>query len=198
MAKDIKATLTHCSSTDKNPNHENCPPGPAGWCFYNNARAKNEEPKSHSEMSIRLTPELVKRMEPLYNRLSDEKLLSRCARGATQNANESLHALVWRYCPKTVFVTRPRLELAVAHAVAEFNMGTLGALFLRKRHSGDNISGSSEQIAKTRDSRRKQQSEKQKKRTTGKRLRKIKGKKQAAAARKKGGKADDDYQAGGF
>jgi len=132
MAKDIKATLTHCSSTDKNPNHENCPPGPAGWCFYNNARAKNEEPKSHSEMSIRLTPELVKRMEPLYNRLSDEKLLSRCARGATQNANESLHALVWRYCPKTVFVTRPRLELAVAHAVAEFNMGTLGALFLRK------------------------------------------------------------------
>jgi len=82
--------------TKKKPNHKKCPPAgtPKSWCFFNNAKASKEKPKSHKEMSLKLSPLVVKKVQNVYTRLSGESLLERCSRAGTQNANESLHALV--------------------------------------------------------------------------------------------------------
>lgn len=60
----------------------------------------------------------------MYQRLTDEALLSRCARCLTQNANESLHSVIWSKCPKEIFVSRARVETAASIAVCEYNLGT--------------------------------------------------------------------------
>ena len=46
--------------------------------------------------------------------------------GLTQNNNESLNALIWKKCPKDVYVSRNIIEIGVASAVLEFNNGTQG------------------------------------------------------------------------
>ena len=43
--------------------------------------------------------------------------------GRTQNANESLHSVVWSKCPKTTFVGVDRVVSATCSAVSEFNAG---------------------------------------------------------------------------
>ena len=60
---------------------------------------------------------------PIFQRLSDEKLLKRCSRRATQNANEALHQLVWKVCPKSIYVGLRTLRVAATLAFAQFSMG---------------------------------------------------------------------------
>ena len=60
---------------------------------------------------------------PIFIRLSDEKLLKRCARKATQNPNESLHQLIWKICPKSIDVGRRTVQTAGALALSQFSMG---------------------------------------------------------------------------
>ncbi|GFU47249.1 uncharacterized protein TNCV_1299231 [Trichonephila clavipes] len=53
---------------------------------------------------------------PVYQRLASNTILERCVAGKTQNSNESLHSCIWRKCPKEVFVSKRRLEIAVTDA----------------------------------------------------------------------------------
>ena len=62
-------------------------------------------------------------MRPIYESLSDEKLLSRCVDGYTQNACESFNSVLWSMCPKEKFVGVDILQLAVCSAVCVFNDG---------------------------------------------------------------------------
>ena len=64
-------------------------------------------------------------MIPIYERLSDPNLLKRMIRGKTQNANESLHNVIWSRCPKTIFVGKHKLHGAVATAISSFNEGAI-------------------------------------------------------------------------
>lgn len=52
LKNDIIATFYHCTSTDKNPWHDHCPPGEKSWCFYRKAEAKGEIPASHKAMKV--------------------------------------------------------------------------------------------------------------------------------------------------
>ena len=56
------------------------------------------------------------------------KLLSQCLHDKTQNNNESLNGLIWKRCPKDVFVGRTTLELGVASAIISFNDGLGGVV----------------------------------------------------------------------
>ena len=56
-------------------------------------------------------------------RLTDNALLLRCARSATQNANEALDGLVWGMCPKESFYSRQTVETAAHLATVIFNDG---------------------------------------------------------------------------
>ena len=55
-------------------------------------------------------------------------LLSKCTHGGTHNSNESFHLLIWNHCPKSVFVGRTRLEVAVYDAAIVYNDGEMGRL----------------------------------------------------------------------
>lgn len=125
MKKAVMASLHHCFSTDDRPRHELCPTGVDSWCFFQEALAKHQVPGPHDKLvhtplnEKKLTPHLM----PIYKRLSEDQLLSRCVSGKTQNANECLHSLIWARCAKDHFASRKRVQFAVATAAREFNFG---------------------------------------------------------------------------
>ena len=47
----------------------------------------------------------------------------KCLDGKTQNNNESINNLIWKICPKDVYVGRTVLEIGTASAVINFNEG---------------------------------------------------------------------------
>lgn len=83
---------------------------------------------NHRSSKTHLNPTVAKFVKPVYERLTNEKLMSRCLMGMTQNANESFHSVVWTYCPKHIFVGAKRVAIATALAVANFNRGSKGML----------------------------------------------------------------------
>ena len=63
---------------------------------------------------------VLKATKPIFEKLSEDALFQKCPHGGTHNANESLHNMIWMRCPKTVFISRTRLEIAVYEAVMKF------------------------------------------------------------------------------
>ncbi|GFY03696.1 uncharacterized protein TNCV_3666071 [Trichonephila clavipes] len=90
MKTAIYASLMHCSPTDKKPMHGKCPEGESSWCFYKRAIAKGEIPRSHSSMRTYLSPQIVEKIMPVYQRLASDTILERCVAGKTQNSNEKV------------------------------------------------------------------------------------------------------------
>lgn len=120
MQKAVMATFYHVTSNDKQSNHSLCPTGPDSWCRQNAAEAKGEPAPPHR---YNLPDHVVKALLPIYERLSDKKLLQRCVRGKTQNSNESLHSMIWELAPKDKHASLFSIEAAVAEAVMNFNAG---------------------------------------------------------------------------
>ena len=63
-----------------------------------------------------------------FMNLSDDNLFKKCLHGQTQNNNGSLNGVIWKRCPKDVYVGRSTLEMGVAFAVISFNDGQSGIL----------------------------------------------------------------------
>ncbi|KFM59404.1 hypothetical protein X975_13527, partial [Stegodyphus mimosarum] len=125
MKTAIFASLYHCCSTNTNPQHKKCPSGSESWCFYNRALAKGTQIPNHCTMKTFLSEKVVSKILPVYQRLANDEILKRCSNGKTQNSNESLHNLIWHHCPKEVFVSKRRLELAALSGISQFNMGNV-------------------------------------------------------------------------
>ena len=122
LKKRIFAILFHLSSTDKEPKHIHCPPGEKSWCFWQRAEANSVAPGPHKDHET-LSPEIGAKLVPIFTRLSNTDLLIRCTRNKTQNPNESLHHLVWKFCPKATYAGLKTMETAVTLAVCQFQMG---------------------------------------------------------------------------
>ena len=123
LKKRIFAILFHLTSSDDHPKHMHCPPGTNSWCFWQRAIAASKDPGTHKEHDT-LPSEIGRKLAPIFQRLTEENLLKRCARNKTQNANESFHSTIWKYCPKSVFVGRKTMGTAVALAMCRFSMGS--------------------------------------------------------------------------
>ena len=127
--KAVMASLYHCYSTDSKPHHELCPVGAESWCFFQAALAQHQVPGPHKNLIH--TPlnceKLHTHLMPVYERLTDIQLLSRCVAGKTHNSNECLHSLIWARCAKDKFGSRRRVLFAVLTAVSEFNFGPAAA-----------------------------------------------------------------------
>ena len=122
MQSAILATFEHVISTDDNPQHDHCPVEVDSSCFYQKALATGQEPGPHRvNVGTLLSPDVAKHVKDVYIRLSHVDLLKRCAMGRTQNANESLHSVVWSKCPKTSFVGVERVLSVTCSAASEFN-----------------------------------------------------------------------------
>ena len=116
----VRAILKHSASTDKNPQHDLCPPGESSWCKWQVAKAKGIMTYKHKNP---LPPAVVKVVTPLFEQLSDKTLLATTKDCLTQNSNESLHHLIWDKCPKTGFTGLGCVQIATCFAVLEFNFG---------------------------------------------------------------------------
>ncbi|KAM7304182.1 hypothetical protein ISCGN_014082 [Ixodes scapularis] len=120
MQKAVMATYHHVTSNDAVSNHSLCPVGPDSWCRQNAMKARGEPAPKHRH---NLPPHVCKALLPLYERVSDKKLLEWCQRGKTQNNNESLHSMIWALAPKHRHGSLFTLRAAVAEAVMKFNAG---------------------------------------------------------------------------
>ncbi len=124
MKKAVGAVLFHCSDiADDNIRHKFCPRIVNGWCKWQHDKLTGESTYK-KKLNLPLVIKTV--IEPIFRDLSDEKLLSKCLHGQTQNANEAYNAIIWNRCPKTVFVNRTVLELSVFSATISFNDGFKG------------------------------------------------------------------------
>ena len=47
------------------------------------------------------------------SKLSDDSLLYKCMHDGIQTSYDSFHHLIWKRCPKSVFVGRKRLDVAI-------------------------------------------------------------------------------------
>ena len=123
MKKRIYATLRHCMSTDKKPQHIHCPDGETSWCFYKRAIADGRPiPPHKKKMSTYLREPVVAKMMPVYMGLLTDELLGKC-KGETQNSNESLHNVIWKELPKIRFFCLRRMEYGIYRGVTKFNLG---------------------------------------------------------------------------
>lgn len=129
MKNAIYATLYHCSSTDDNPTHHLCPTGDDSWCFYQEAKAKNITPKSH-EVGMRhyIRKEITDDLLPIYEKHCSDEFLLRLT-GKTQNANESLHNVIWSFASKTMFYGLERMNYLIAKGIMQFNHGYMTPSF---------------------------------------------------------------------
>ena len=120
MMKAVQASLLHSNSTDEQPRHHLCPEGEDSWCKYQKAKACG---LAYLHCKPAIPAAIVQLLRPIYARLGSKSLLEKCVEGYTQNANEALHQLVWKHCPKELFLGRMGVEFACALAVCVFNDG---------------------------------------------------------------------------
>ncbi|XP_043257791.1 uncharacterized protein LOC122400403 [Colletes gigas] len=123
MYKEIWATFFHLCSTDKNPNHGNCPAGAESWCTYRRAEAQGLDMSIFQHNYRPLDPQVEEALKPIYTDLSRRDLLDRCKGRNTQNNNESYNALLWHFAPKHLHNGLKTIELANFLAVGIFNDG---------------------------------------------------------------------------
>ena len=66
--------------------------------------------------------------------LSDDELLKKCLHGKIQNTNESLNGVIWKKCPKDVYVGRTTLEMGVHSAIISSNCGASSILDVTREY----------------------------------------------------------------
>ncbi|KAK3915688.1 Serine/threonine-protein kinase-like protein CCR2 [Frankliniella fusca] len=155
MRRAILATIYHCASTDTKHNHTYCPTGKESYCFFNKRKAQRCKDKgSHDKMPLQLNEKVFQAILPVYKRLSSDELLSRCTKGQTQNANESLHSVIWKKCPKHIFISKSRMEIGITQGIGEFNMGCVALTALKSTIQQEKIPEVTMALASRRDQKR--------------------------------------------
>lgn len=126
MKKSIIAILHHSSAIeDEDERHKYCPKTNTSWCkWWLDKMNRTDTYKKNSNLPLAIKEKLT----PIFQDLSSDDLLKKCLHGQTQNENECLNSVIWKKCPKDVFVGRNVLELGVSSAVIEFNGGSCGII----------------------------------------------------------------------
>ncbi|GFS97816.1 uncharacterized protein TNCV_2017881 [Trichonephila clavipes] len=120
MRKAIWAVWGHSCSTVDEPMHWFGPTNPNTWCKYNAAINNNLQNYKHKPSVAKAVRDVIK---PVFADLSHPALLKKCLGGKTQNPNESLNSLIWKFCPKTIGSSLQIAEIAANLATSVFNDG---------------------------------------------------------------------------
>ena len=114
-----RTVLFHCSETSNlDTKYQMCPWELDSWCKYQADKQNNTATYKDKLGLPAAVRELIK---PIFTDLSNDELLKKCFRGKTQNNKESIKNLIWKRCPKDVYVGRTVLEIGNASAVINFN-----------------------------------------------------------------------------
>ena len=60
-------------------------------------------------------------IKPVFQDLSDIKMLEKCLHGMTQNCNESFDQLIWNRCPKKHIYFKKIVEMAMNSEIINYN-----------------------------------------------------------------------------
>ncbi|XP_014487565.1 PREDICTED: uncharacterized protein LOC106751237, partial [Dinoponera quadriceps] len=130
MKKEIWATLYHKLSTDEKPQHDRCPSDADSWCTWQSAKAKNTLASySHKKP---LNEEVFKAIQPIYEELTNDDLLTGCLGAYTQNSNESFNSTVWNLALKNFSSGKVVLDITTDIAVCTFNDGISSVMNIMK------------------------------------------------------------------
>ena len=106
--------------------HQYCPKGSDSWCAYQKDIVSDSEKSTFEDKDHHLDPAFLEFLTPVFERLSEPKLLKRCVPGYSQNANESVNALVWQRCPIHKQKGCISVDTAARGAALAFNEGASG------------------------------------------------------------------------
>lgn len=133
MENAVWAIYYHCiieNNESLAQQHHLCPIGASSWCRYQLDVANGTRYYDQT----RCLPAIFRSaLLPLFTRLSKPELLKRCLKGLTQNQNEAINAILWKKCPKTVFVGHTKLVANTAQTVAHWNQGSASSSNVLKR-----------------------------------------------------------------
>ena len=104
MSKAAQAILLHFSSTKNKLQHQCCPTGPNSWCSFQRDLALKT--RDHRPIKDPFPAAVVKVIKPVFDKLADKNFLAGCESCSTQNANESLHHVIWGIAPKDQFMSQ--------------------------------------------------------------------------------------------
>ena len=125
--KKVIASIHHCSENDNmGERHKFSPSNEKTWCIYQRDEFTAE---STYKSSINIPKNIFDLISPifLHSDLGRDSLLERCLDGQTQNCSEALNQLIWKRCPKDIFVGKIIIEIGVSSAILSFNEGNAGS-----------------------------------------------------------------------
>ena len=74
-----------------------CPRTADSWCKYQADKIKNANPYKQKPGKPAIIRDKIK---PVFLDLTDDRPLSKCLHGKTQNNNEAINSVIWKRCPK--------------------------------------------------------------------------------------------------
>ena len=136
MKKAVAAILYHCSENENDEaRHKFCPRNENGWCKFQRDKITGES--TYKKPSINIPENISELIKPIFSHkdLGADDLLEKCLDCETQNNNEAINALIWKRCPKDVFVGKMTLDIGVSSAIINWNDGDAGLLRLFSKAS---------------------------------------------------------------
>ena len=128
LKKAIWAVLFHFSEIcDLETKHRMCSSPSDSWYQADKINGTNSY-----EENIGLSTSVKKKRYPTFIDLSNDSLLQKCLHGKTQNNTESTNEVIWKRCPKDIFLGLITLETSVTSDVNCLNDGACGILHIHK------------------------------------------------------------------
>ena len=116
MKKAVDAILYHCSESENDEaRHKFCPRNENGWCKFQRDKITGE--RTYKKPSINIPENISKLIKPFFSHkdLGTDDLLEKCIDDETQNNDEAINALIWKRCPKNVFVGKMTLDSVICY-----------------------------------------------------------------------------------
>ena len=115
LSRALRLLLDHAAG-----NHSGCPTGDNSWCRWNKPSSSTTPATSTT-----LTTIDIQKVQEAFSTYATTEFCSHLTLGLTQNANESLHNMIWCLCPKNKYVSPQSIRISTAIAVLTFNEGEL-------------------------------------------------------------------------
>ena len=114
MAGGFDTLLSHISG-----DHNSCPID--SWCRWKNTTTSQPIPAA----TTNFTSLDIKKVQEVFATFAREEFCRHLTMGLTQNANESLHNIIWNFCPKAKYISPQSVRISTGIAVTSFNDGEL-------------------------------------------------------------------------
>ena len=114
MATGLNILLLHASG-----DHTSCEVD--SWCRWRQSSPTYKPPPA----STNYTSKDIEKVREVFNNFATEDFCKHLTLGMTQNANESLHNIIWNFCPKAKYISPQCVRISTGIAVTIFNEGEL-------------------------------------------------------------------------